>query len=810
MNKNDDCVLGGRDHLADRLNEPFKNAKSVDIIISFLMESGVKLLREELKDLLDREVPLRILTGNYLNITQPSALYLLKDIMKDNVDLRFYNVKNKSFHPKAYIFHYEDYGEIFLGSSNMSKSALTTGIEWNYRIESSTNKEDFDCFQDDFEDLFLNQSTIVDDKELKRYSENWKRPKVNIDIEKAEEEEENNNVVNLYEPRGAQIEALYELKNSRAEGFTKGLVVAATGIGKTYLAAFDSRNYEKILFVAHREEILKQAKESFKNIRPDTSSGFFYGEFKDTDKDIIFATVQTLGKEAYLNDKYFEKDYFDYIVIDEFHHAAADSYIKLINYFKPKFMLGLTATPERLDNKDVFSLCDYNTVYEIRLAEAINKGWLVPFRYYGIYDDSVNYTKIEMNKGKYNKEQLEEALMINKRGELILNHYRKYNSERALGFCSTRKHAEYMAEYFNSRGIKSCAVISDSKSKFSMDREEAILGLKKGDIKVIFSVDMFNEGVDIPSLDMVMLLRPTESPTIFLQQLGRGLRKFKNKKYLNVLDFIGNFKKANLIPFLLTANKGSSKGRGKSVRKIREEDYPEDCIIDFDFRLIDLFEEMERESQKIEEIITNEYFRIKEQLEHRPSRLEIFIYMDNDIYMNMKRNTKLNILNDYVGYLENQDELTDDEYKTTNNIAHDFIKMIENTRMSQLYKMPLLLSFYNHGDMRLKIDDNDIYESFKEFYSDGSNEVDLARNKSTKNFKDFNKRDYLKIAKNPKDAFIKTHGEFFYKEDKYYCLNHELGEYINEDVFLEHIKDAIDYRTKRFYKERLEKRNENL
>lgn len=257
MNENDDCVLGGNDHLADRLNEPFKKAKSVDIIISFLMESGVKLLRKELKDLLDRKVPLRILTGNYLNITQPSALYLLKDIMKDNVDLRFYNVKNKSFHPKAYIFHYEDNGEIFLGSSNMSRSALTTGIEWNYRIESINNKVDFDCFNNDFEDLFLNHSIIVDDKELKRYSENWKRPKVNIDIEKEEEQEEIGNIINLYEPRGAQIEALYELKNSRVEGFTKGLVVAATGIGKTYLAAFDSKNYEKVLFVAHREEILK-------------------------------------------------------------------------------------------------------------------------------------------------------------------------------------------------------------------------------------------------------------------------------------------------------------------------------------------------------------------------------------------------------------------------------------------------------------------------------------------------------------------------------------------------------------------------
>ena len=808
MEGNKNCILGGDDHLVGRLNESFKHAQSVDIIVSFLMESGVKLLKEELSHLLERKIPLRILTGNYLNITQPSALYLLKDIMKDNVDLRFYNVKSKSFHPKAYIFNYKNYGEIYIGSSNMSRSALTAGIEWNYRIESTSNKNDFDCFKENFEDLFLNHSLIIDDEELKRYSKNWIKPKMNISIENEEQEELPTNILDLYEPRGAQIEALYELENSREEGFNKGLVVAATGIGKTYLAAFDSKEYDKVLFVAHREEILLQAKESFRNIRSESSAGFFYGECKETEKDIIFATIQTLGKESYLNDEYFKKNYFDYIVIDEFHHAAADSYMKLIDYFEPKFMLGLTATPERLDNKDVFELCDYNTVYEIRLAEAINKGWLVPFRYYGIYDELVDYKNIEFKNGKYNEKQLEEALMINKRAELILNHYKKYNSKRALGFCSSRKHANYMSRFFNENGIKSCVVISDPNSNQTIDRKEAILLMKKGDMEVIFSVDMFNEGVDIPSLDMVMLLRPTESPTVFLQQLGRGLRKFRDKKYLNVLDFIGNFKKANMIPFLLTGKyeKGSTKG----IRKLREEDYPEDCIIDFDFRLIDLFEKMENESKKIKDIVIEEYFRIKEYLGYRPSRVDIFKYMDENIYMNMKRNAKLNILNDYLNFLDKQNELYDIENEMMQNISHNFIKMIETTKMSQLYKMPLLLAFYNDGDIKLKIDDEDIYKSFKDFYSIASNAVDLSRNKNTKKFKDFDKSDYLKVAKNPKDAFLKTHGDFFYVDNEDYCLNQELSKYIMKETFIKHMKDAIDYRTKRFYKERLEKRNEKI
>ena len=810
MIETNNCIVGGEDHLLKYLNDSFKKAKSVDIIVSFLMESGVKLLKEELEGLLERNIPLRILTGNYLNITQPSALYLLKDIMKGNVDLRFYNVKNKSFHPKANIITYEDHGEIFIGSSNMSASALTTGIEWNYRLDSRREEKDFDCFKSNFEDLFLNHSIIINDEELRRYSKQWKRPKFNPSTEKESNEDTVPQVLNLYEPRGAQIEALYELENTREEGFDKGLVVAATGIGKTYLSAFDSKNFERVLFIAHREEILTQAKESFQNIRPNSSSGYFYGDTKDTDKDIVFATVQTLGKEKYLNDEYFKEDDFEYIVVDEFHHAVANTYKKIIDYFKPEFMLGLTATPERLDNKDVFSLCDYNTVYEIRLAEAINKGLLVPFRYYGVYDESVDYKEIEFKNGSYDKKELEQALMIHKRGELILNHYRKYNSKRALGFCSSKKHAEYMAEFFNQNGIKSCSVISGPSNETTVERKDAINRLKKGDIKVIFSVDMFNEGVDIPSLDMVMMLRPTESSTVFLQQLGRGLRKYKGKKYLNVLDFIGNFKNANMIPFLLTGTSVSDNTGGKSIRIIKEEDFPEDCRVDFDFRLIDLFEQMEDEKKKIEQIILEEYFRIKEYTKRRPNRSDILKYMDKNIFMSMVKNTKVNILNDYLSFLKNNGELNDGEKKITDTFAHEFIQMIENTKMSQLYKMPLLLAFYNDGDMKLEINENDIYESFKDFYLQGSNQADLNRNKSTKDFMSFEKRDYLKLAENPKKAFLKTHKDFFYEKNNLYCLNDELVNFREDKAFLDNLKDVIEYRTMRFYKERLDKKNEEI
>ncbi|WP_455542048.1 DEAD/DEAH box helicase family protein [Intestinibacter sp.] len=622
---NINCITGGNDYLYKHIQSSLHRAKSIDIIVSFLMESGVKLLKEDLQEL--QGIPIRILTGNYLNITQPSALYLLKELIGKDLDLRFYNDKSVSFHPKAYIFNYQEGGEIFIGSSNLSQSAWTRGIEWNYRIDKNENPDDFNYFKAQFEDMFNNKSIIVNDQELKAYSKSWKKPKISFNQGEGLEIQTNlyddKKVIDLFEPRGAQIEALYNLKKTRSEGNKKGLVVAATGIGKTYLAAFDSKNFNRVLFIAHREEILLQAYESFKNVRTDKiiphknaeiidsqntfenvadeeiileeknyeiNMGFFTGNRKDINKDIVFASVQTLGKQEYLNENYFDENYFDYIVVDEFHHAVTNNYQNILNYFKPRFLLGLTATPYRLDNKDVFSICDNNLVYEVDLNSAIDKGWLVPFRYYGIYDDSIDYDGLTVKSGLYDEKELEKALSINKRGDLVLKHYTRYKSKTAIGFCTSKNHAGYMAKYFNERGIKSVAVYSGNIDENGEERKEAIRKLKSREIKVIFCVDMFNEGVDIKDIDLVMFLRPTESQTVFLQQLGRGLRIAKNKKYLNVLDFIGNYKKAYLKPYFLA---GKTEEEGGELGDIMdEENYPEDCLVNFDFRIIDLFEYM--------------------------------------------------------------------------------------------------------------------------------------------------------------------------------------------------------------------------
>ena len=788
-----------------QLKRSIAKADRIDIIVSFLMESGVRIILKDLKSALNRGVSIRILTGNYLGITQPSALYLIKKELGDEIDLRFYNDKNKSFHPKSYIFHYKNHSEIYIGSSNISKSALTSGIEWNYRFDSISDENSFKLFFETFEDLFLNHSIIIDDKELQHYSKNWHKPAVSKDLAKYDDVDEN--VSLLFQPRGAQIEALYALEDSRKEGATKGLVQAATGVGKTYIAAFDSINYKRVLFVAHREEILKQAAISFKNVRNSDDYGFFYGKQKDTNKSVIFASVMTIGRKEYLNNKYFSRDYFDYIVIDEFHHAVNEGYKRIVEYFKPKFMLSLTATPERMDGKNIYEICDYNVPYEISLKEAINKGILVPFHYYGIYDET-DYTGIHIVKGKYDDKELTEIYKNNnRRYDLIYKYYNKYPSKQALGFCCSRQHAEDMAKEFSKRGIPSVAVYSNSDGDFSEDREVAINKLKNQEIRVIFSVDMFNEGLDIASLDMVMFLRPTESPVVFLQQLGRGLRTYKNKLYLNVLDFIGNYEKAGKSTFILCG--GKSFGQ-KKVYDYQNMEYPDDCIVDFDMRLIDLFKEMDKKSLSVKERINKEFYRVKELLEGKvPARMELFTYMEAEIYDYCMKHSKDNPFRKYLEFLNDLNELSEYEKQLYNSIGREFISIIETTDMQKVYKMPILYSFYNNGNIRLAVTEEEVLESWKSFFDKDRNWKDFSSNITYEEYKNMSDKQHINKAKTMPIKFLKASGKGFFVDKEGYAisLRDELKNVIENIAFKEHMRDILKYRTMEYYRRRYEENN---
>lgn len=807
-----DVMTGGRDqqrYLLYQLQESLKKADRVDIIVSFLMESGVRMILKDLKTALDRGVQIRILTGNYLGITQPSALYLIKKELGNRVDLRFYSDKQRSFHPKSYIFHGKDLSEIYIGSSNVSRSALTSGIEWNYRFTSEADPKNFQLFYDTFEDLFFNHSIIIDDGELRRYSKNWHKPALYRDINRydSHEEEIETRIEPLFQPRGAQIEALYALEDSRAEGATKGLVQAATGIGKTYLAAFDSAKYQRVLFVAHREEILKQAAASFQNVRHSMDYGFFDGRHKDRDKSVIFASVATLGRSEYLGEEFFSRDYFDYVVIDEFHHAVNDQYKRIVEYFRPKFLLGLTATPERMDGKNIYEICDYNVPYEISLKDAINRGMLVPFRYYGIYDET-DYSGLHLVKGRYDQKQLTDVYKDNaRRYDLIYKHYKKYRSRRALGFCCSRQHAEKMAEEFCRRGIPSVAVYSNAEGEFSEDREKAVRQLQNQKIRVIFSVDMFNEGVDIASLDMVMFLRPTESPTVFLQQLGRGLRTCKGKEYLNVLDFIGNYEKAGRVVTLLGgANNSVSQEKGG-----RDEiEYPDDCIVDFDMRLIELFQELEKKSLTMKQRICQEYRRIKELLEGKvPTRMELFTHMEDEIYQYCMKHTKDNPFRRYLEFLHEMQELSPAEEQLWAGIGKEFISLIETTEMQKVYKIPILYSFYNKGRIRLAVTDQEVLDSWKEFFNTGTNWKDFDSDITYEAYRNMTDRRHLSKAKSMPIRFLKASGKGFFVEKEGFALalREELQSCIQNEALKLHMKDILEYRTMEYYRKRYTKNN---
>ena len=438
------------------------------------------------------------------------------------------------------------------------------------------------------------------------------------------------------------------------------------------------------------------------------------------------------------------------------------------------------------------------------MKEAIYKGALVSFHFYGIYDET-DYSSLHLIKGHYDEKELNETYIGNvKRYDLIYKYYKKYRSKRALGFCCSRQHAEEMAKEFCKRGIKAVAVYSNANGEFSEDRDKAIEKLKNEEIKVIFSVDMFNEGVDIDTLDMVMFLRPTESPIVFLQQLGRGLRISKGKEYLNVLDFIGNYEKAGRAPLLLSGGKYFSENM---VHDYNDIEYPDGCIVDFDMRLIDLFKELDRKSLSVKERIKQEYYRVKELLNGKvPSRIELFTYMNDDIYQYCIKHSKENPFRRYMEFLNELQELSKEEEEVYSGIGREFLTLIETTDMQKVYKMPILYSFYNDGNVRLAVKDEEVLLAWKKFFDNGVNWKDFASDISYADYKAITDKQHLSKAKSMPIKFLKASGKGFFIEKEGYALaiKEDLKDVVRNKAFKNHMKDILEYRTMEYYRRRYE------
>lgn len=517
-------TTGGQDPLLPLLADKLDEAHSVDLAIAFAMDSGVALLEPWFRDLLARGGRLRVVVGDYLDTTDPAALGRLLDL--EEAELYVFETAGLSFHPKAWLFRAADRQGAIVGSSNLSESALRTGVEWNLHAEDASGE-----VAHAFEDL-LSRAEVkpLTPEWIAAYAARRRfRPLPDFSAKVVDEEGP------PPEPHEIQAEALDALSRTRVNGHRAGLVVLATGLGKTWLAAFDTlqASADRILFVAHRDEILTQAMSAFRKVRPDARLGRYTGQEKDAEADILFGSIQTMGRVGHL--RQFESDRFDYIVVDEFHHAAARTYQNLIEHFTPRFLLGLTATPDRTDGGDLLGLCGENLVYQCGLFDGIDRERLSPFHYFGVPDD-VDYAQIPWRSGQFDPTELEAAMATEARALNSYEQFQKRAKGPAIGFCVSKRHADFMAVFFRARGLRAVAVHS---GEGSAPRASSLVALGKGEIDILFAVDMFNEGVDVPEIGTVMMLRPTESAIIWLQQLGRGLRRVEGK-VLQVIDYIGN------------------------------------------------------------------------------------------------------------------------------------------------------------------------------------------------------------------------------------------------------------------------------
>lgn len=695
-------VRGADDPLLPHLRGNIDRAKRVDIAVAFILKSGVALIREHLADLIRRGGQVRIVTGDYFDVTDPDALVELNDL-GENMHLRVFEASDTSFHPKSYIFYNSQHqGTAFVGSSNLTLTALRGGIEWNYRVLEDQTDRGFVDVANAFEQLFNDEKVRTVDAEWidayrKRRRSDDSVSHQGVQIEEPEAPPQ---------PHEVQEEALAALQATRLLDNEAGLVVLATGLGKTWLSAFDSSRpeFKKVLFVAHREEILAQAMRTFRRIRPHARLGLYNGKEKTKEADILFASVQTLSRSGHLQK--FERDSFNYVIVDEFHHASAKTYQRLISYFTPRFLLGLTATPERMDGGDLLALCQENLVYRKDLIAGIKSGLLCPFKYFGVPDE-VDYANIPWRSSGFDKQALTNAVATQRRANNALEQYRKNGGDRTLAFCCSQVHANFMADFFVNAGVRAVAVHAGERSA---PRATALESLENGEIDIIFAVDMFNEGLDLPTIDTVLMLRPTESSIIWLQQFGRGLRVAAGKNELRVIDYIGNhraflLKVRSLLQPLLN-DVDSDFSIANAIERIQRSDVelPPGCEITYELEAINIIKSLLR-VRGSDDVIKMYYTDFRERHGSRPTAVEMFHAGYNPRALKKTHGSWLR----FVRAMGDLNEAESDALVSSG----QFLDTLESTQMSKSYKMVLLLAALNRDCLPGSVDIHDVTSEFQ-------------------------------------------------------------------------------------------------
>ncbi|WP_213421700.1 DUF3427 domain-containing protein [Bhargavaea massiliensis] len=543
-----------RETVLSTIIEELDQCGSFFFSVAFITESGLATLKSHLYDLHLKGIKGRILTSTFLNFNQPKAFRELQKL--NNVEVRLANVEG--FHSKGYIFSHKHYTSLIVGSSNLTAHALKVNHEWNVKLTSHDNGDIIHHFKQQFEEVW-NKAQPLNEEWINQYESNY-QPEVSNSTLKVSELPSHYGKNSLQEaleiePNSMQKAALKEIEAVREEGHQRALVISATGTGKTYLSAFDVRRFRprRILFIVHREQILRKAQEDYKRILGGTDDdfGILGGSHREHDKKYLFATIQTISKQEKLQQ--FDPEEFDYILIDEVHKAGAPSYLRVIDYFQPKFLLGMTATPERTDDFNIFELFNYNIAYEIRLQEALEEDMLCPFHYFGVSDV---YIEDEVYDSGEILSKLTAADRVDHLVEKIEYYGHSGDAIRGLMFCSRKDEARELSTLLNSRGYRTVALTGDDDQEV---RLQQVQRLENGEIEYILTVDIFNEGIDIPSVNQVVMLRQTQSSIIFVQQLGRGLRKHDSKEFVTVIDFIGNYKNNYLIPVALSGDNSQNK-----------------------------------------------------------------------------------------------------------------------------------------------------------------------------------------------------------------------------------------------------------
>lgn len=614
------------------IEDELLSCKEFFISVAFITMGGVTPLLQTLKELERRHIPGKILTTDYQNFSEPRALRKLAEL--SNITLKMYRTgeAQEGFHTKGYVFKNEELYKIIVGSSNLTLSALTKNREWNTKVVSTDQGEYVDDLMSEFTDLWNSKYAVTYDDFIEEYSLSYRV------IQKQRKIAREARIPSLeqykLQPNSMQLGFIANLEKIREAGESKALLISATGTGKTYASAFALReeNTKKALFLVHREQIAKQAIASYKKVFGNTRTfGLLSGNSKDFDADYLFSTMQMMAKPEILCK--FQRDEFETIIIDEAHRTGAASYQNIMQYFTPKFWLGMTASPERTDSFDVYEAFDHNIAYEIRLQQALEENLLCPFHYFGITDIQIDGETVDEETGlkDFNK------LTCDERVDYVIEQMEYYGycgpCPKGLIFCSSKKEANVLSEKFNERGYRTLALTGDDSQERRVQAVERLV-LDNGEDKLdyIFTVDIFNEGVDIPEINQVIMLRPTESPIVFVQQLGRGLRKADDKEYVVILDFIGNYKNNFMIPIALSGDRSYNKDNIRRYVLEGERIIPGSSTIHFDeISRKRIFAAIDSANFSDIKLIRENYKNLKNKLGHIPALKDFDKYGEMDV-----------------------------------------------------------------------------------------------------------------------------------------------------------------------------------